>query len=923
MINFSELYRKLNPEQKEAVDTVEGPVMVVAGPGTGKTQILTLRVANILKVTDTNPDNILALTFTEAGAYTMRKRLVEIIGPLAYRINIYTFHSFSNSIIQSYPDRFPTIIGASNINIIDQIKILQKIIDETPLKKLKPFGNKYYYLRPVLQMIGKLKKDDISHKDFEKIIKGEDKDPEKLKELSLVYKKYQTELRDNFLYDYDDMIMEVNRVLENDKDLLLRLQEEYQYILADEHQDANLAQNKLLELIASYYESPNLFIVGDEKQAIFRFQGASLENFNYFKTRFKGTKLITLKNNYRSKQYVLDGASSLIPEDKLKSVSKEKGGQIILSEYNKVEHEAYGVKEKIEKLIKGGVLPGEIAVLYRDNKDVIPFIKAFEKSKIPFVVESDQDLLADVDIRKLILLIRTVWHIGNKSLLSEALHIDFLDIDSLEIYKFLNEKEKGGGIEKIEKKIASWHKTARNIDLVTFFEILVRESGFLEYLLKRDDSVEKMEKLDTLFDEIKVLVENHRHYNLGDFLGYVDLIEEHNILLKKDRKSGVMDSVRLMTAHRSKGQEFDHVFIVGVSDGHWGNRRSKNVFKLNMKGFESGDDDERRLFYVALTRARDGLYISYHKQGRDGQSLLPSRFVYEIDEKLIKTVKEGEVGDNLAIQTSLYSDIKSNKLKITDKKYLLKLIEDRPLSVTALNNYLDCPWKYFYNNLVRIPTALSKHQMYGIAVHSALKEFFESRKKTKKNLEELFEKALKREPVSEGDFLEMLEKGKNALSGYFDSYIVGRKGKSLTEVNIKGVAVGDINLTGKLDRVDILENGKVRVLDYKTSKPKTRNEILGKTKNSNGDIYRQLIFYKLLLNKYRDGMYKMEEGVIDFIEPNPKGLYKREVFTIENSEVINLEKLIKDTVKEIKSFSFWNKNCENKDCQFCKLRKIM
>ncbi len=371
-LEFENLYKKLNPEQKKAVDTIDGPVMVIAGPGTGKTQILTLRIANILQKTDVGPDSILALTFTESGTHTMRRRLAETIGSAAYKVNIFTFHGFCNEIIKAYPEEFPRIVGASSITDIDQIRIMEEVILSLKLERLKPYGDPLYYLRPVMSQIKDLKREDIDPLELEKIIikqeedfntitdlyydkgaykgkmKGKYKDLEKniekSKDLLIVYRAYEEALKQSKVFDYEDMIMEVVRVLRKNQDLLLRLQEKYQYILADEHQDANQAQNHILELLSSFFDNPNLFIVGDEKQAIFRFQGASLENFLYFKKLYPRAALIRLERNYRSTQSILDAAHSLIQK-------------------NKVEDENLRVK-----LLSQGLLTEEKIKLYRFNE---------------------------------------------------------------------------------------------------------------------------------------------------------------------------------------------------------------------------------------------------------------------------------------------------------------------------------------------------------------------------------------------------------------------------------------------------------------------------------------------------------------------------------------------------------------------------
>ena len=267
---FNINYKNLNPEQKSAVDEIEGPIMVIAGPGTGKTHLLTMRIANILDKTDIPPEAILALTFTESAVTSMRKNLSEIIGTMAYRVTITTFHGFANNIIKDYPDEFPGIISSTNISNVDQIKIIRNIIDNSSFTILKPWGNNYYYVQSIIHAIGGLKQQGFLPDDFKKLIDEQEeefentedlyhktgvhkgkmkgkyitlkKNNERNKELAIVYKEYQSDLKNAHFYDFSDMIIEVKNVLLKNNNLLLILQEQYQYILVDEHQDTNEGQ---------------------------------------------------------------------------------------------------------------------------------------------------------------------------------------------------------------------------------------------------------------------------------------------------------------------------------------------------------------------------------------------------------------------------------------------------------------------------------------------------------------------------------------------------------------------------------------------------------------------------------------------------------------------------------------------------------
>jgi DNA helicase II / ATP-dependent DNA helicase PcrA len=909
---FEQEYKKLNPAQKEAVDTIEGPVMVVAGPGTGKTAVLTLRIANILRKTDTSPDSILALTFTEAAAHNMRERLTRVIGPSAYRVGIFTFHGFCNDIIRRYAAHFPQIIGSSGANIIDQIKIVEELISRGNYDKLKPFARPYYYARAIISTIGKLKRENIDPARLRELIKTEPSErATRNGEFARIYEEYQKSLRAKGFYDYDDMVMEVTRTLARDKELLRSLQEEYQYVLADEHQDANAAQNELLRLLMSYHQNPNIFVVGDEMQAIFRFQGASLENFEGFRREYPEARVIELVGNYRSASAILAAAERL--SGRRLSPSKKDLGLVSLSTFAHEREEISFVKSSIEEKLRDGVAPGEIAIIYRDNKDALPMVRALEKSKVSFVIESDQDILEDEDIGKLIALLRGVEDFGNKELLATLLHVDFLALGSLPVYQYLREGKESAEVRATLGRLAAWHRMSRNKNLLECFEIVARESGFLSHLLALPDAAEKMEKLSALFDELKTLVENHKTYRLADFLAYIDLLAEHKVLIKK--RGLAREGVHLLTAHRAKGQEFDVVYIIGANEGHWGGRRVLDPLSFSFFGADADIEDEKRLFYVALTRARLEVHISYASTREDGKHLMPSRLVEEIKPELIPSLPNQDLAET-------YAPRQNFGVPLSDKKYLSKLFEEQGLSVSGLNNFLECPWKYFYINLLRVPVALEPYHLYGTAVHAALGELFD-RSLDKKQFLERFAFYLRQTPLGKVEEKRALARGKRALGGWYDTYKKTWGTETLTELAIKGVELDGVRLTGRLDKLEILDKkGAVNVVDYKTGKPKSRNEILGKTKNSNGNLYRQLVFYKILLDRFANGRYKMVSGELDFVEPNERGKYKKERFEIEREEARELEKQVVSVSKQIRILQFWNSRCSDPKCRWCSLHHL-
>ncbi|MDD4201492.1 MAG: ATP-dependent DNA helicase [Candidatus Pacebacteria bacterium] len=973
-MSFKELYNKLNLEQKKAVDLIEGPVMVIAGPGTGKTRILTLRIANILKKTDIEPENILALTFTDSGAFLMRSNLVKIIGSSGYLVNISTFHRFCNNIINTRPEDFPEIAGSTTLTDTDQVKIIKSIIEKSSLKILKPYGDPFFYLKAVISSIDKLKREGIGPEDLSKITKREkeefEKNPtvfhqkgkhegkmkgefqkiwkriEKNKELSVIYKEYQKELRALKAYDYSDMIMEVLKALSKNKDLLLSLQEQYQYILIDEHQDTNNGQNKILELIASFHNFPNIFIVGDEKQAIYRFQGASLLNFNHFKSLYPEMKVIKLKKNYRSTKDIVDAANDII-SSKLETVSKQKSKKIKILSFYKNESENLFIAEDIGEKIKKGINPSEIAVIYRDNKDGLPIARFLQKKGIPFSVESEELLTNDIDIKKLVILLSAINEFGNEEKMIEAMHLDFLKIDFLDIFILIKESQlkrkplygiirskdidsstlySKRTIVNFLKMLSSFAVSSKNDRFTFFLEKVINDSGFLSYLLDKPDSIDKINKLKVFFKE----AEKYERKGLEEFMEYLELAEKYRLPIKKTSANYSSKKIRLLTAHRAKGLEFDCVYISKATYGHWGDRKNRNilplsplVFSLSKNKIEERDEnnDERKLFYVALTRAKKEVLISYSDKNEEGREQIPSRFVQEIKNGSFLKI-EGKTEEKLIFTPSL-----SKTEEIKDKNLIKNTFLSKGLSATGLNNYLQCPLKYFYSNLLKIPKSPEKHQIYGIAVHDALKDFFESLryKKTDKNFLLLkFSHYLKRKNLENSDFEELKRKGEKALGGYYEFY----KGKwatnILSEFNIKSILFSpDILLSGKIDKIEFLDSkGNVNVVDYKTGKPRSKNYIEGKTENSDGNIKRQLIFYNLLLDKYKKGKYKMASGEIDFIEPNERNFYKKEKIEIRKEEKKEMEEMIKKTAKEILSLSFLNKGCKKEDCYWCKLNEM-
>lgn len=982
---FNIAYSKLNKAQKEAVDAIEaGPVMVIAGPGTGKTQILTLRIANILKKTQTPPDAILALTFTDAGVNAMRKRLAYFIGATAYRVPIFTFHGFCNEVISSYASHFPELVGSRPATALDQITLMQKVFDGAKLEKLASFRSPYHYVKKVLHSVSLLKRETITPLILRKILdeelariqsaedyrhlkgayKGKIKNDylkaeesiEKNRELADLYESYEALLAESELYDFDDMILSVVQKLESDEELRLILQEEYQCILADEHQDANGAQNKVLELLSSYHDSPDLFIVGDDKQAIYRFQGASLENFKYFHRKFPSAKLIALEDNYRSTQSVLDSAHRLINDESRRLLAKSSREEklIAVNEYETVAHEGRVLASRIKKLIEDGEKPEEIAVFTRTNAELGVYSEVLIRAGVPVSLKTSKDALDDIDLEKLLILIRASATVGADDWFIKSLHLSCFDISELDIYTLARQAlkkrisvwrllEADGEIKslglinpaeviRVRDLILRWAKEGANISPAELVSNIAKESGLMAEIIGKPDAEDKLAMVALLISYLKDFVKTKRGARIRDLSELLDILDEYDVL--ETNLSGQSEGrVQMMTAHKSKGLEFDHVFMVGVVEGNWSGGRSKTDFKipgLVSVSKEDEEDDDRRLFYVALTRAKKELTISYAKMKDGGKEMLPSRFIDSLPAELMVRQSFNDDADIATRAEALGGGGVQNVGIESIKSFVRETLQDRGLAVSGLNNYLTCPWRYFYRTMLRVPEVETPSLLFGTAIHSALKIFFDGLANdelmTKEEVFKRFEYELAKQPLTDKEMLPLIKEGREALGGYLDHY------KGNFEKNVKNefgvdtiLSVGDfdLRLTGNIDKIEFLKDGGVSVVDYKTGKHKTKNEMEGKTKDANGDYKRQLVFYNLLLNKYNNGAYNMKSGVIDFVEPDAKGKYRREEFVITPEEVEELEGLVKKSVEEILNLSFWDKKCDDEECEYCKLREMM
>lgn len=1022
---FNAAYEKLNPQQQLAVNTIEGPVMVIAGPGTGKTQILASRIGKILLDTDALPDNILCLTYTDAGVVAMRKRLQQFIGPDAYKVNIYTFHAFCNDIIQ---DNLPLFEKNTldPISDLEKIELFKELIDsftkENPLKRYR--GDVYYEVKNLQQLFSNMKREgwtperintaieaylaDLPNRDefiykrkFKEFNVGDvkqnkiDEETERMDKLRAAVKEFdnfQTLMRQKNRYDFDDMINWVIKAFEENNNLLMNYQERFQYILVDEYQDTSGTQNKLVELLINYWDTPNIFVVGDDDQSIYRFQGANVENMLHFANSYsESLQRVVLTSNYRSTQPILDISKTLIDKNedrlitKMGNLSKDLQAanvslmpllnQPVVREYPSQQQEMMGIAKAVQHLVEvENILPGRIGIIYKENKYGEEITRYLQQINIPVYSKRHINLLDLPLAQKILLFLKYLeaehdTSYGGDEMLFEILHFDWFGIPAIEVAKITievsNTRIKGEtnsirrslieknnapakdlftpnaheGLLKAGKIVDKLIADVSNVTLQQLFENVIRDTGILGIVMKSADKHRQLQILTALFDFIKEETRRNPRLNLADLIKLIALMEKENIALPLVQVSGSEKGVNLMTAHGSKGLEFEYVFVTGTNSAFWEKKRKPGSgYKLPDTIFEapsSGDDLEelRRLFFVALTRAEKYLYISYSKLRNDGKDMEPSMFIAEIQDKHALAVEKIILDDEvLAEFASLqFADNMAPEIVHMEEEVIARLLEKFTMNVTALNNYLKCPLEFYFKNLIRIPSPRNEATEFGSSIHYALESLFrkmqESGTETFHNKETFiadFDWFMRRhrESFTKEQFNRRMEYGHEVLTNYYDTYINTFNKIVAIERRISKVVVNNVPLKGNLDKIEF-DGKSVTVVDYKTGDPdKALPKLKGPSDKepNGGDYWRQAVFYKILVDNYEQKEWKVISTVFDFIEPDKKKNYRREKVTITPEDIQAVTEQITKVWDKIQQREFYT-GCGSADCLWCNFVK--
>jgi DNA helicase-2/ATP-dependent DNA helicase PcrA len=1020
---FSKLYENLNAQQKRAVDTLEGPVMVIAGPGTGKTQILGARIGKILIETDTNPGNILCLTYTDAGAIAMRRRLLTFIGPDAYKVNIYTFHAFCNDIIQDNLSLFEKT-SLDPVSVLEQIEYLKLLIDSFPKNHpLKRFRSDAYYevqnLRALFStmkregwtpdLIGQkideylarirdeedyiYKKNGPGYKKGDKKQNKLDEQQERMDKLRAAaneFAAFQQLMRSKSRYDFDDMINWVIRAFTENEQLLRRYQEKYLYILVDEYQDTSGTQNRLVELLINFWEKPNVFVVGDDDQSIYRFQGANLDNMLHFANQYKKDLLtIVLTNNYRSTQPILDVSKSLIDRNSERLVNKIEGlskellsshdrvrlltHHPVIREYDTERMEMIDIVNQVEQLLRDGVLPGRIGIIYKENKYGDELLSYFKLRKLPVYSRRSINLLKDPLINKIILILSylATEHdipFSGDEMLFEILHAEWFHIPAIEIAsltsevaqkqytpqktslrKWLNDKSNqpvrdlfsqplNARLVAAGRIMESLISKVSNTTVQSLFECIYRETGMLSDIMQSPKKLEMLQILTAFFDFIKEETRRNPSMNLKKLVTHLELMNQEEVPLPMVEVNGRVEAVNLLTAHGSKGLEFEYVFVAGANAHYWEKKRKPSsgfhfpdtLFLSQEK--EKDNEELRRLFYVALTRAEAHLYISYSRFRNDGKEAEPSVFIEELragsDLPFEKPVLSQAVVADFQVLQLLGEH--SPSIERVELDFVNRLLDNFQMNVTTLNNYLKCPLEFYYKNLLRIPSPKNENTEFGSAVHYALEQLFRNMQDNNNLFPDpgFFLTAFDwymnrhRESFTAEQFARRMDYGHLVLPEYYNKYIHSWNKIVSVERTIRNVAVQGVPLKGKLDKLEF--DGKlVNVVDYKTGNPDKGKLKIGRPSEKDpngGDYWRQAVFYKLLLDQQAQRDWQVVSAEFDFIEPDQKKGFRKEKLLISPEDTAIVIRQITETWEKIRNHEFYT-GCGKEDCHWCRFVK--
>ena len=937
MVN-SNIEKKLNEEQLEAVKYKKGPLLIIAGAGTGKTTVITERIKYLIQKDFAKPSEILALTFTEKASREMEER-VDLAMPYGYtQMWISTFHSFCDRILRAEALHIGLDPRYKLMTEAETIQLTRRNLFKFELDYFRPLGNPTKFIGGMIQHFSRLQDEDINPSDYLTWVNSKIQIPksklseeggaeiEKWEELARAYKEYEELKVKEGAMDFGDLIVKTLQLFRQRPNILANYQKQFFHVLVDEFQDTNVAQYELLKLLAPPKNNGNLTVVGDDSQSIYKFRGAAVSNILYFKKDYKKAKTIVLTKNYRSTQTILDHAYRLIQHNNpdtlesklgidknLLSVKNPRGGEpVVFIHKDRVENEAEAVVKEIRSLTTDHRPPfnyGDIAILVRANNHSEPFIRAFQRNAIPYQFLGPGRLFRQPEIIDLISYLKVLYDFEDSVSFYRLLSIDYFGIASRDLIYIGNyakkynlslfeaceklddifvgdeTKEKTNKILKIINKHFDLVKKETAGQLLYYF---LEDTGLLQKLLNPDtaEAEKKALNISKFFDKLKTYEVEHEDATVSAIVDWIELSSElGESPLAADFDWTKANAVSILTAHSAKGLEFPVVFLVNLVSQRFPTIERREQIPipdvLIKEVLPQGDyhlQEERRLFYVGMTRAKERLYFTaadYYGEAKREKKLSP--FIFEaLGDEAIAAEQSKDEGQQLSFLD--YKPPSETMLHATS--YKLPIHIDY-LSFSQIETFRTCPLHYKLRYIYKVPTPPSASQSFGTSIHETLKEFYTRIKGGEAASEKLIFNILEERWVKEGftsktHETKFFEKGKLYLAGFLKEGFDPKRIPALLEQRFtlplpfkekeKPLKIG-----GVMDRVDVASDGSLEIVDYKT----------GATIPSQSEVDKnlQLTFYALASTSIREEPFnKLPEEVslsLYFLDTQDKLTSKR------------------------------------------------
>jgi len=756
----------LNDEQVAAVTHRGGPLLIIAGAGTGKTTVITRRIAYLIEQKLANPSEILALTFTEKAAAEMEERVDQLV-PYGYTdMTISTFHAFGDQLLRDFSIDLGLPSNFKVLTDVEQAIFLRQNIYAFDLDYFRPVANPLSHIQALLSHFSRLKDELITPEEYiefanQQLSEASDEDSQaeaqKTLELAKAFERYQELMIQAGNLDFGDQLYYTYTLLKDNKKVLTECQKRFRYILVDEFQDTNYAQNEIVKLLAS--KNQNITVVGDDDQSIYRFRGASISNILDFKEAYKEATQVVLNQNYRSTKEILDASYKLIQNnnpDRLeiknninkKLISDRHGPAPELFFCDNLSSEADQVVGKITELKKEKKYKlNDFAILVRANSQAEPFLQALNIAGVPHIFSGASSLFDQPEIKMLIAFLRCLAYADDSLALYQLATSELYNISHETISEFythakrqnrpilslisLETNEESSGLEEIFTDIVKYRQLKNDPVGETLYAYL-KEKKYLKSLTE-DSSVEnelKIFNIAKFFDRITQFNHSSQERGVLAFLNSLELILEVGDDTASADLDRDIDAVNILTAHASKGLEFPVVFIVNCVADRFPGRKRRDPLplppELIKESLPEGDfhlEEERRLFYVAATRAKEYLFLTAGEDygGKRAKKLSP--FVMELLDEINPGKLKKKLSPREKIERFKKIEIKHQKLPAKFDKEIIRL------SRAMIDDYFTCPKKFYFAHIVKIPLLENHYLMYGTAVHTALDYYFSKKLK--------------------------------------------------------------------------------------------------------------------------------------------------------------------------------------------------